>query len=100
MKVEINTPYISILGEKLESILEKDYETFLPTKADWGYVFRLKMRKITFEIIVYENPKTENKIEISPFFTTYQKIIKPKYAVELQELIIIVKNSLIEIGTS
>jgi hypothetical protein len=97
MKAEIKTQYIPGLGEKLESILEKGYETSLPTNADWGYAFRLKMQKNTFDIVVYENSKTENKIEISPVFTIYQKIIKPKYAVELQNLIIIVKDSLIEI---
>jgi hypothetical protein len=48
MKVEIKIPYIPGLGEKLESILEKGYETFLPTNADWGYAFRLKMQKNHF----------------------------------------------------
>ncbi|MDD5152303.1 MAG: hypothetical protein PHC28_17810 [Flavobacterium sp.] len=97
IKIEIKTPYISGLGEKLESILEKDYKTFLPTNADWGYAFRLELQKTTFDIVVYENPKIENKIEISPVFTIFQKIIKLEYAVELQDLIIIVKDSLIEI---
>ena len=70
MKAEIKTQYIPDLGEKLESILEKGYETSLPTNADWGYAFRLKMQKNTFDIVVYENSKTENKIEIANYLMT------------------------------
>lgn len=101
MKVEIlSEPIIFDFGKKINLDLEKSHEVFLPTDADWGYVFKIKMQKITFDILVYEvKEENKNKIEILPNLNIIQKIFKVKYLSELQNLIGIIKDSVVKIQT-
>ena len=53
------------IGEMLERELEKrGYITELPTAADWGYVFRTKVKNQSFDISVVNLPNGEFGIAI------------------------------------
>ena len=99
MKIEIlSEPIISKFGHKLELALENTHKVFLPLDADWGYAFKIEVKKIIFDIVIYEDEnENQNRIEISPDFTIIQKLVNPKYLIDLQNLIEIVKDKVINI---
>lgn len=98
-KIEIlSEPIIFDFGEKIRFNLEQSYEVLLPTDADWGYAFKIKNKKIIFDILIYEvKDQKRNRIEISPDLNIIQKILKVKYLSELQFLIVLIKDLVVKI---
>jgi len=69
------------VGKFLKMELEKEYNISLPSNADWGYTFRIRIRRTNYHIIIEfgETPKYL-RIRIIPALSVFQKLFKNNWA--------------------
>ena len=75
------------VGKFIEMELEKECNVSLPSNTDWGYTFKIKIKQISFDIIIEfrETPKYL-QIRIIPDLNIFQKWLKKNYEIEQNKL--------------